>query len=167
MPDFISIEVLGQERLTTALSGVARDVEDLRPSFLAVSDEVYSIIRTQYATRGHGRWPANKTSTIERYAAMNRRGFSVINEPMRRTDALFISETTRGGPHGIYIEEPQSLTMGTDLSYGAIHQARDRKQYDFSDDDVERLAKIIQRGLVTKIADRGFDAKPDAGAIPF
>lgn len=166
MPDFISIQVEGAERLDVALQGVARDAEDLRQAWRPVSDEVYSIIRNQYATRGHGTWPANKTSTIERYAAMNRRGFSVINEPMRATDKLFIAETTRNAPHGIYIEEAQSLTMGADLPYGKIHQDRLRKQYDFSDEDAARLAKIIKRGLVVKIADRGFDFVERA-EIPF
>jgi hypothetical protein len=171
MPETVSIEIEGIPRLDLALKGVLADLADLRSAWRPVSDEVYSIVRSQYSTRGArgpgGAWPANKESTVARYTAMNRRGFSVINEPMRRTDTLFISETTRGGPHGIYEEAPDSLTMGTDLEYGAIWQARNRRQYDFTEDDGLRLLRILKRGLKGKVIDRGFDYVEGGQEIPF
>lgn len=172
MPDIITIQVEGLPRLQAALEGVARDAENLSQTWRAVEDEIYSIEREQFATRGHGSWEPRKDSTVERYTAMNRRGFSVINEPERATDTLFRAVTTRGAPHGILNEEPQSLTMGFDLAYGQYQQTGttrmpQRKIYDLDEGDARRLAQIIKRGLVTKIADRGFDAKADAGAIPF
>jgi phage gpG-like protein len=168
----ISIGVEGEEKLDRALRGVAADTSDLRPSWRPVSDEIYSIVRKQFASKRG--WKPRAQSTIDRYTAMNRRGFSVINETLRRTDAMFKAVSTRGASHGIYIEESDSLTVGTDLPYAGIHQSGgskipQRKIYDLDDSDVTRLIRILRRGLTEKIADRGFDISEaaDTGAIPF
>lgn len=172
----ISFEVEGEERLTRALRAVAADTSDLRPSWRAVSDEVYSILRSQFSTQGArgpgGRWPARAKSTVDRYTAINRKGFAVLNEPLRRTDAMFRALTTRGAPHGVYEEGAEELVLGTTLPYAVIHQRGggripQRKIYDFTERDTARIRSILKRGLVEKIKDRGFDYVEDSAEIPF
>lgn len=171
----ISIEVIGEEKLLRELKGVAADVSDLRPSWRPVSDEVYSIVRAQFNTegaRGSGRWQKRAQSTLDRITSINRRGFSVIGLPLRATNAMHNALTSRGGAHGIYIEEPQELTMGTDLPYANIHQRGgpkipQRKIFDLTEKDGDRLMSILRRGLTVKIADRGFDVTSDDGGLPF
>lgn len=104
---------------------------------------------------------------------MNARGFTAkqVGLPLRRTDALHNSVTTRGGAHGIYIEEPQELTLGTDLKYAGIHQRGggripQRKIYDLTDADGDKLMSVLNRGLKVKIADRGFDVT-EVGELGF
>lgn len=170
----ISIQVEGEERLLRALKGAESDVTDLRSSWRPVSDEIYSITRAQFASQGGragSRWPPRAQSTVDRYTAINRKGFKVLNETLRRTDAMFKSLANRGAAHGIYEEEAMSLTMGTDLPYANIHQRGggkipQRKIFDLTDADADRLMKILKRGLTVKIADRGFDVKDDGG-LPF
>lgn len=165
MPDFISIQVSGEERLQRALTGMTGDVSDLRPSWRPVSDEVYSIVRNQFATEGGragSRWPKRSEKYLDRLTAMNRRGFTTIAEPLRRTGALYNAVSTRGAPHGVYDAQADSLTLGTDLPYANIHQRGgpkmpQRKVYDLTEQDVSRLMSILKRGLVSKIKDRGFD----------
>lgn len=170
---FVTVE--GAQRLESALRGVAANFADLRPAWRPVSDEIYSIIRAQFnteGTRGSGRWPKRAESTLNRITAINRRGFSVIGLPLRATNALHNSLTTRGGAHGIYIEEPQELTMGTDLPYFGFHQQGgskipQRKIVDLTDADGRRILSIVKRGLMHEIADRGFDVTSDDGGLPF
>lgn len=172
MADFITVGVEGEEKLERALTGYARDLEaPIRPVARPLSDEVYLMVRAQYASRGRrgptGREWTRKQSTIDAYTAMNRKGFSVINEEMRLSDTLFISESTRGAPHGIYDVQDSELTMGTDLIYGRIWQDRGQKQYDPTEGDVRNFRKVIQGGLLRKAVDRGFDYQADSGEIPF
>lgn len=170
----LSIEVIGEERLLRELTGVARDVSDLRPSWRPVSDEVYSIVRAQFnteGTRGSGRWPARAASTLDQITSMNSRGFKVVGLPLRRTDALHNAVTTRGGSHSVYEETPDSLTLGTDLKYAMIHQRGgskipQRKIYDLTENDADRMMRILNRGLVVKIKDRGFDVQ-EVGELGF
>lgn len=173
----LSIEVIGEEKLLRELKGVAADVSDFRPSWRAVSDEVYSIERAQFNTegsRGSGRWAQRAQSTLDRITSMNSRGFTakVVGLPLRRTDAMHNALTTRGGSHSIYEETPDSLTLGTSLPYANIHQRGggkipQRKLYDLTEADGDRLMSILKRGLTVKIADRGFDVKTDDGGLPF
>jgi phage gpG-like protein len=170
----LSIEVEGESRLLGSLASVAADISDHRPSWRAVSDEIYSIERAQFqtqGTRGSGRWKERAESTVARYSAINRKGFAVLNETLRRTDALFRAVTTRGAPSGVYDEQKDSLTVGTTLPYAVIHQKGgakipQRKIYDLTEADARRLLSIVKRGLVSKIADRGFDFK-ETSEIPF
>lgn len=173
MFDRISIGVEGEEKLERALTGVASDFSDLRPSWRPVSDEIYSILRSQFQTEG-GRatkWPRRAESTLDRITSINKRGFSLVGLPLRATDTLFTAVTTRNAPHGIYEEAPDSLTLGTDLPYAGIHQKGgkkipQRKIYDLTDNDGKRILSILKRGLVQKIKDRGFDYVETA-EIPF
>ena len=172
----ISVEVQGEERFDGALRGVAADLSDLRPAWRAVSDEIYTITRQQFSTHGArgeaGKWKERADSTVARYTAVNRRGFSVLNETLRRTDALFKALTTRGAPHGIYDETPDSLTVGTDLPYAQIHQRGgsripQRKLYDPTERDAARLVSVLKRALAGKVKDRGFDYTDDGGEAAF
>lgn len=180
----ITVEVQGEERLNKALRGVAADLSDLTPAWRAVSDEIYSIERRQFSTQGArgpaGKWEKRADSTVARYTAINRRGFAVLNETLRRTDATFKALTTRGAPGGIYDPQPSSLTVGTDLKspkgfpYPKAHQTgapraniRQRKLYDLTDRDAARLLSILKRGLVGKVKDRGFDYVEDFGEAAF
>lgn len=172
----INVTVDGEERLLGALRGVAADLSDLRPAWRPVSDELYSIVRQQFASQGArgpvGKWEGRADSTVARYTAINRRGFAVLNETLRRTDALFKSVSTRNAPHGIYDEQPDSLTVGTDLKYAGIHQKGggripQRKVYDLTEQDERRLLSIIKRGLAGKVKDRGFDYTDDGGEAAF
>lgn len=177
MADFISMGVEGEEKLQRALTGIARDVSDFRPSWRAVSDEVYSIERNQFATEGSragARWPKRSDAYLDRLTALNRRGFTTIAEPLRLTGALYDAVGSRNAPHGIYDEQPESLTLGTDLPYANIHQKGakngrppQRKIYDLTEQDASRIMGILKRGLVTKIKDRGFDFVDTGGVIPF
>lgn len=165
MADFISTGVEGEEKLRRAFTGAIADVSDLRPSWKPVSDEVYSIVRNQFATEGGRaghRWPKRSDKYLDRLTALNRRGFTTIAEPLRLTGALYDAVGSRGAPHGIYDAQPDSLTLRTDLPYASIHQKGgpkipQRKIYDLTDKDADRLMSILRRGLIKKIADRGFD----------
>lgn len=171
----LEIEVEGGEKLSAALSGLAADLSDLRPAWRAISDEVYAIERAQFRSQGArgpaGKWKERAKSTVDRYSAINRRGFAVLNETLRRTDTLFKAVTLRGAPHGLYEEGPDGLTLGFDLDYGQIHQKGgrkipQRKIYDLTEQDARRLVSILKRGLAGKSKDRGFDYV-DGGEIPF
>lgn len=161
------------QMLLFGLRGVAVDTERaIRPVAPAISDIVRSGVRAQYNSAGRrgptGKAWTRKQSTIDRYTSMNARGFGgkVLNEPMRRTDRLHISETVRGAAHGIEIIEDNAITMGTDLRYGAIHQARGQKQYDLTDGDLDEIIRAARRGLALKWVDRGFDVQ-EVGALGF
>jgi len=173
--------VEGAEKVERAGQGLDRDLLDWRHAWRAVSDEVYSIERHQFLTLGargpNGRWKERSQAYVDRQTSINRKGFKVLNELMRRTDAMFKAVTMRGAPGGIYEETGTSLTLGTSLKsdkgfpYPAAHQTGgkrlpQRKIYDPTERDAARLASILKRGLVKKIADRGFDYV-DAGEIPF
>jgi phage gpG-like protein len=171
----IEIGVEGEEKLERALKGAVADLSDLRPAWRPVSDELFSITRAQFATQGArgpaGKWEKRADSTVDRYSSINRRGFTVLNETLRRTDAMFKAVTLRRAPHGIYDEQADSLTVGTDLPYAAIHQKGgpkipQRKIYDLTERDAARLMSILKRGLMKKIEDRGFDFV-DSAEIPF
>jgi phage gpG-like protein len=170
----ITIGVEGQERLERALTGAASDISDYRPHWRAISDEVYSITRNQFATEGGRagtRWPKRAESTLDRLTSLNRKGFSSLALPLRSTDALFNAVTTRNAPHGIYEERSDSLTLGTSLEYAGYHQTVTRRMparkiYDLTENDGKRLLSIIKRGLREKIKDRGFDFV-ESGEIPF
>jgi|ERR1051325_2540559 hypothetical protein len=162
MAEFISIQVEGEERLDKALRGFSGDIDrSIGDVARPLSDVVYSMVRAQYASHGRrgptGKPWTRKQSTIDRYTAMNRRGFSVINEPGRRTDTAFIAQSTRGGPHGIYDVQPNSLTVGDDLGYTRIRQDQGFKAYDPTSSDIKEFARVIVGGLRGKIIDRGFD----------
>lgn len=171
MADNFSITV-DDVKFQRAIRGTVKALDAvIRPVDRPLSDEVYGFVRAQYSSRGSrgptGKAWTRKQSTIDRYSAMNKRGFSVINEPMRRTDALYVSEVTRGAPHGVYEVEDNELTLGTSLSYGLIQQRRGQMQYDPTEADVTRLMRIIKRGAGEKIQDAGFDYVDHGGAIPF
>jgi hypothetical protein len=166
-----SIEVEGVERLERDAVVLQRNFHaPIRPVAGQVEEVVFSAVRAQYASRGtrgpHGREWTRKQSTIDRYTAMNRRGYSVLNEPMRRTDALFKSEVTRGGPHSVSVTEDDRMARGTDLFYGRIQQEkRGQLQYDLTEGDIRRILSIINRGIV-KDVNHFFDFV-DAGEFAF
>ena len=165
MADLLTVEVTGEEKLERGLRALEGDLKTaIRTAAPALRDEVLLMVRDKY--RRKDGWPKRKQSTIDRYAAMNRRGFRVLNEDLRRTDALYQSETTHGGPHSIYRVEDDSLTMGTDLKYAAILQARGWKQYDPEDSHVRRFLAVLKRAQKERIEDRGFEYR-DGGEIPF
>lgn len=155
-----------------------RDIGILTRNFAApirrVAEQVREVVilavRGQYNTQGrrgpHGPGKPNKPETVARYAAINRRGFKVLNQWLRRTDALFQSEATRGAPHGIYEVDDDSMTMGTDLIYGRIQQDRGNYQYDLTDVDFRRIASIVKRGIL-KDVDNFFDYQPDFAEAAF
>jgi hypothetical protein len=168
----VSIEITGQERLDRAFKGMADDLSaPIRPVARPLSDVVLLMVRGQYSSNGRrgprGKAWSRKQSTIDRYTAMNRRGFSVVNQNMRRTDALYISESTRGGPGGIYEVEDDSLTMGTSLRYGKILQDRGQTQYDPTEADIRDMLRVIRNHQGKQAADRGFDYQERETAIPF
>lgn len=167
----LSVGVEGEEKLERALTGVMGDLKTpIRDVERPLSDEVLLMVRDQFRSHGargrSGAWPANKASTIAGYTAQNRRGFSVLNEPMRRTGALYAAVTTRGAPHGIFEVTDDSMTHGTDLIYAGVHQRKRRKVYDPTDEDARKFLAVIRRGLGQKFKDRGFDYV-DRGEIPF
>jgi len=171
----LSIEVQGDKQLEIALKGVASDLSDFRRAWRPVSDEVYSIVRAQFATEGGrsgNRWPPRAASTLRNITSTNRRGFKSLGLPLRASDAMFLALTTRGAPSGIYQETEDSLTLGTSLPYARLHQTGTRrmparKLYDPTEDDPKRIGRIIQRSFKKPIEDRGFDYKDDGGEIPF
>lgn len=157
----ITVEISGTENLRRdAALLAARMNSPVRAVARQLGEVTLSAVRSQYASAGRrgpkGRPWTRKQSTIDRYTAMNRRGFAVINEPMRRTDALFKSESTFGAPHAIFEVTDDAVVMGTDLVYGSVWQARGQTQYDPTLEDVARYASIIKRGIV-KDANTFFD----------
>jgi hypothetical protein len=167
----ISVEVQGEERMERDIRGFNRNLDmPVRPVARELGEVTASAVRAQYASSGRrgpkGRPWSRKQETVERYTAMNRRGFRVLNEPMRRTDALYQSEATLGGPHSVFEVDDNALTMGTTLKYGLIQQRRGQTQYDPTDEDLRRYGSIIRRGLV-KGVNEFFDYKPDFAEAAF
>lgn len=177
IPFWIESDNAHHDAWTREMRGLEKDVADWRAAWRPVSDEIYSIERAQHqteGTRGSGRWPKRAKSTLDRITSLNRRGFTakVVGLPLRLTDTEFRALTTRGAAHGIYIEEPQQLTVGTDLRYARYHQFGTsrmprRKLYDFTDKDIDVMQRIMRRSLREKIADRGFDVSTDDRGLPF
>lgn len=168
----LSVGIEGEERLQRALKGTADDLSaPIPPVARPLSDVVLLMVRAQYNSRGRrgptGRAWTRKQSTIDRYSAMNKRGFKVINQEMRRTDVLYISESTRGGPHGVYIVEDDQLVMGTDLFYGKIQQDKGQEQYDPTEQDLKDMLRVIRNYQGKQAADRGFDFEDRGAGIPF
>lgn len=164
----LSVEISGLDRMSLDVGALMRNfAAPVRPVAGQIEEVIFSAVRAQYASRGrrgpHSKEWKRKPATVERYTAMNRGGFRVLNEPMRRTDALFISETTRGGPHSISITEDDSMTRGTDLPYGLIQQKLGRLQFDPTEGDLLRIKDIIRRGVV-KDVDHFFDYRETGGA---
>jgi len=177
----ITIEVQGEKQLDIALRGAAKDLSDFRLVALAVSDEIYSIVREQFATEGGRagrRWPKRTTAYLDSITRTNRKGFKSLGLPLRSSDALFTAVTTRNAPGGIYDATEEGLTLGTNLKsergypYPIAHQEGRgnnpvRRIYDLTDEDGKRIGRIITKALKGPIQDRGFDYTEDSGEIPF
>lgn len=171
MADSLSIGVIGDKEFSTALERGVRYAEaPIRPVAPGIQQIVVLAVRGQYRSKGTrgptGRQWTRKPETVRRYSEANRKGFKYINEEMRRTDALFVSEVTIGGPHGILEVGDDYLIMGTDLAYGKIWQDKGQKQYDLTAEDVRDVKNLMVRGLSRSFTPGLFDYK-DSGEIPF
>lgn len=167
----ISVEIDGLDRMERDVKTLQRNFDaPIRPVANQVEEVIFSAVRAQYASAGtrgpHGKQWTRKQETVDRYTAMNRRGFSVLNEPMRRTDALYKSEATRGGPHSISITEDNWMARGTDLPYGLIQQKRGQLQYDPTEEDIRRMLSIVKRGVI-KDVNHFFNYTEDFGEAAF
>lgn len=166
------VEARGADAVTQAIDGFRGDAERcIEPVVTQLQDAAFIMVGEQYASYGRrgprGRTWTRKQSTIDRHTRENRRGVKSINEPMRDTDDLRISETRRGAPHGVIEAGPNYLIMGTDLVYGLIWQKRGQTQYDPTDGNVKVYGRIIIKGQRENAVNHHLDYKEGTGSIPF
>lgn len=91
-----------------------RGLLDLDPLWDRFKPVMAAIEEQQFATEGHGDWPALADSTIRQKAAL---GFPP--DPLIRTGALRRSLTDPGQAART---TPRSMTWGTDVAYAHWHQ---------------------------------------------
>jgi hypothetical protein len=168
----ITSQVKGIDTIRRQLDGFRGDLERCIESAVDQLEELaYLMVDAQYASDGRagptGRQWTRKPSTIAAYTRENRAGFRNLNQNMRRTDALHISETRKGAPHQIREVTPISIKLGTDLLYGAIQQERGQKQYDPPEKVIKQAGIIIVRGQKGKALAQHFQYQEGAGGIPF
>lgn len=113
MTGVLSMRVEGGDRATARLRDLARRGADPRPVWPVLADRFTAMERQQFATQGHGRWPALAPSTLASKGP---------GQPMmRRTDRLFESLTGAGGP-AINEQFGHVARFGTDVAYAKFHQ---------------------------------------------
>lgn len=124
-------------------------VEDMRPAWNAIADRFAHVERRQFA--GEGTFSGGWSPLSPRYARWKARHYPG-KTILRRTDDLWRSLTER--PFGIDIIEKQTMVIGSDVEYGAYHQAGAgrlprRRPIELTDRERATWVKIVQRYLVT------------------
>lgn len=146
-----------------AFNRIEKEIDDLRFVWPAVSAEIYSIEREQFASEGaagaSGKWAA-LTKAYAKFKAVR-----FPNQPiLKATTSLFDSVTSSDAPDSIFRPERGALTIGTQREGAVWHQRGSgkmprRRIYDFSDKQKRQVQKAIQLGLVQFIRRQGFQVE--------
>lgn len=184
MPFTLSIEVDGQHALDVALDRAADTITDCSKYWPQVADVFYEIEKEQFATegsRGGTPWAALSPA----YAAwkqrwIDRETFDARNRILSLTGALRRSLTSRdlvtesrsfpgefSGGGGIYIPEPESLTLGSSVPYALAHQRGNpatnlpaRPPIALKAEDARRMRKAFKEQVKEEVKRAGW---PEAG----
>lgn len=113
MTGVLSIRVDGGDHAAVRLRDLAQRGTNPRPVWPVLAARFTAMEREQFATEGHGRWPALAPSTLRSKPA---------GQPMmRRTDRLYESLTGADGP-AINEQFGHVARFGTDVPYARYHQ---------------------------------------------
>lgn len=143
------------DRTFTRFTEQLRDLHDLWPG---VVPELRDITREQFAGQGvgpAGSWPA----LSPKYAAWKAQRYP--GKPILQRTGRLIESMTGNRPDSIVEARPDSLEFGTRVPYAAYHQRgagrlKQRKIFDFNEQQKTRLMKTIQRRLLSAGRESGF-----------
>lgn len=154
----ISFAVEGGTELLRTLAVKASAIKDLTPAWDQIEKKVQAFQKRVFLNKGSDSglspWARLKDSTVR---GKVRDGFGQwANHPLIRTQALFKSWTTPGGPASVRYKEPLFFAMGIDegqLPYAKFHQYGTRhmparEHLRFPDQLRRDIVRIIQRHLV-------------------
>lgn len=116
----ITLGITGDEELAAAFQAMARAVTDWRPYWPRVAGVFYESERARFASDGFGTWP-RLSDGYAAWKSKNYPGEGILS----RTGDLRRSLTDRFNPGAIYVDEAQSLTLGTSIPYAKIHDHTD------------------------------------------
>jgi phage gpG-like protein len=145
----IEIRVAGLAPVIKKLESYTLATKDLREPFSEIADRFAAWETELFATQDHGAWPP----LSKKYAAWKAIHYPG-KPPMRRTDSLFNSLTSR--PFGIEEIKAQSLRLGTAVTYAAYHQyggwvpnwPPQRRIVNISQANLDEMVKILQTYLM-------------------
>lgn len=142
------LSVDGDVQISRRLLRLGDRVEDARPAFRRVADDLMGIERQQFASQG-GRahaWPPLAQATQE---AKSRAGLDprILQATGRLRDSL----TGRSGDQKLLITDT-FMIFGTNVKYAGYHQGGrgvpQRRYLDLTAMDRRRLVKTLQRELI-------------------
>jgi phage gpG-like protein len=149
----ISLEVDGLPEFDRTFSRLDLNLKDLRPVFETVRDEFWRIEKEQFAGEGvgkTGKWKPLSKGYIAKKIAKYGANLGIL----RATDAMRKSLTGKTGDTVLDIQ-PDSISIGTSLSYALKHQrgtnVKQRPVIDFNDDQKTRMTKAIQKSMLVQM----------------
>lgn len=143
----IRLEIFGEDVIARRLERFGENISDLRPLFNRIIPVLEQIAEETFATKDHGSWPPLSPKYKEWKDA------NYPGKPMMRlTDRLYNSLTGKGSG-AVRIIGPATLTYGTTVPYGIMHQKGgsilpQRRVIHLTPEDKKRIMKEVQRFLV-------------------
>lgn len=149
------LDLLGDRQLARSFSRFREGLEDLRPAWNPVSDELFRITTEQFDSEGKGQWQPLSDVYASRKAVLAP-GAKMLVLTGRMKDSL----TQDGGEH-IGVMKKDRLEWGTKVKsdagypYPFVHQkgTRDgrvpaRPIFDLTETEKRNLTRAVQRHLV-------------------
>lgn len=146
-----TITVDGVPTLVRAFNRIEREITDLFDVWREVQKEFFAIEREQFRTEGaagaSGKWKPLSPA----YAKLKRKKYG--NLPILQREFALIKSLTGESTDTIRIFGKDEALFGSAVPYGKYHQRGggrlpQRKPIDPSDEQLRRIQKAIQRGLV-------------------
>lgn len=109
-------QTTGTDSAVRALEMLGRGIRDFQPLWDKVEDDFYQMERDLWASQGNGKWQPNSGLYAERKSE-HFPGRAV----MELTGGLYKSMTVRGSPGQVRRMARDSMTLGTDVPYAAVH----------------------------------------------
>lgn len=148
-----------ENRIASRFDGIARSTEDLRPAWPAIAEEFYRIEEEHFSSQGarSGNQWQELSPKYAQWKSVNYPGQPIL----QRTGNLKRSLTGQDDPNAIYDPQPDSLTLGTSLSYAAYHQAGEgklpqRPPIELREEDFQKLGDIARDELQDIALSLGF-----------
>lgn len=145
-----SLDFYGDAQLDRTLLRFADNIGDARPIWDKLADQFALVEARQFASEGaygSGGWAPLAPSTVA-YKARHYPGKGILE----RTGALRRSLTER--PFGVEQLNPQSMAVGSNIAYGAFHQAGTprmprRRPVELPESERRTWVRMLQRFIVT------------------
>lgn len=164
MPFSLKVEVDGLPELDIAFARAADSIDNVQKYWPRVADVVYDIEKEQFNTEGARsgtEWASLSPAYAEwkeRYLA--RETFDAKNRILELTTALRRSLTSRD-ERGVYIETPDSLSLGSSLPYALHHQRGTskmpaRQPYDLRPEDARRIRTAFKEQVEKEVKRAGW-----------